>query len=132
MTLSAIADVFGLFLGFLSSVFFCIGALSVSPGRIREIAVPRYDINKPWADELAQQRADYIVGGTLLLLSFVLQCLAKADPLLKYDMPIDQSATCVFGGVAFLTLSFGLVFWLIRNAIAKSAKQQIAHLQESA
>jgi hypothetical protein len=62
--------------GFIAAIFFCLGNAFNSPRAIADQATPCWDFNPALARALAAQRAQYIVGGCLLLVVFCLQVLA--------------------------------------------------------
>ena len=62
--------------GFVSAIFFCIGNALNSSKSIMEQASTYWDFNPPLGRALAAQRAQYAVGGLLLLVAFLLQVLA--------------------------------------------------------
>lgn len=62
--------------GFVSAVFFCIGNAVNTPSKILLQSTPFWDFSEPVARALSAQRAQYTVGGLLLLLAFLLQLAA--------------------------------------------------------
>lgn len=70
--------------GFAAALFFCVGNISNSPARIVDQAAMRWDFSEPVARALASQRAQYIAGALLLVLSFALQVAA---PLVSGQTP---------------------------------------------
>lgn len=73
--LSTLAAVFG----FVASVCFCIGAISTSPAKIKQMSAGMvWGTNQALSDALASQSAQYAIGGLLLVVSFLLQVAAIA------------------------------------------------------
>lgn len=102
----------------------------MSPLKINKVASTYWNTNKHWADSLADQRADYIVGGVLLCLSFSFQFAATLIPS-TIQPDFLQHCGCaiaeILGGISLLLISS--VF--LRIAIAKSAKRRIRQIQEA-
>lgn len=63
-------------IGFVSAIFFCIGNAFNSVEKITLQSTMFWDFSEPVARALASQRAQYVTGGLLLLISFALQVLA--------------------------------------------------------
>ncbi len=63
-------------IGFVSAVFFCIGNSMNMPSKILLQATPFWDFSEPVARALAAQRAQYVIGAMLLVVSFSLQVVA--------------------------------------------------------
>jgi hypothetical protein len=128
MTLAAFLNVIGLCIGFMSAIFFAVGALTMTPTKILKVAASYWDANQHWGDSIADQRADYIVGALLLLLSFSSQLLANlvpptAEPSLL--QPFGCATAEIVAALALLLVCS--VFF--RNAFAKSTKSQVRQLQ---
>lgn len=62
--------------GLVSAVFFCIGNAFNSVEKITLLSTSFWDFSEPVARALAAQRAQYVTGGLLLLVSFSLQVAA--------------------------------------------------------
>ena len=81
--------------GLVSAVFFCIGNAFNSVEKITLLSTSFWDFSEPVARALAAQRAQYLTGGLLLLVSFSLQVAAAlassttpaALPQLLYTWP---------------------------------------------
>lgn len=124
MTLSTFLNILGSCIGFMSAVFFSIGALFASPKDIYETTSMKWDVNQHWADSIAEQRADYIAGGLLLLLSFSLQLSANLVPLAAQPSPLQHFGYDIAEIVA--VIAFLLVCSvLFRNANAKTTKEKL-------
>lgn len=67
--------------GFLAAIFFCVGNAMNSSQKIFLQATPFYDLSEPVARALAAQRAQYVVGALLLVVSFALQIAAARASL---------------------------------------------------
>lgn len=128
MTITVFLNVIGLCLGFLSAVFFAIGALTMTPTIIQKVAATYWDANQHWGDSLAEQRADYIVGALLLFLAFMSQLIGALVPL-----TVEYSFLFPFG-YAFFDIAAAITLILVccvllRNKIAKSTKLQVRKIQ---
>ena len=66
--------------GFVSAGFFSFGAISMGPEEICLQATPFWDFSEPVARALSAQRAQNIVGATLLVIAFCLQVAAVVVP----------------------------------------------------
>jgi hypothetical protein len=62
--------------GLVSAIFFCISGVLNSVERIAEQTTTYWDYSEPLVQSLASQRAQYAVGGLLLLVAFALQVMA--------------------------------------------------------
>jgi protein-S-isoprenylcysteine O-methyltransferase Ste14 len=131
MTLAIFLNIIGLCLGFVSAIFFAIGALTMTPAKIQKVAASYWDANQHWGDSIADQRADYIVGALLLLLAFLSQLLATL-----VHSTFEPSLLQPFGyAIAEIAAALALLFVcsvLLRNAIAKSTKSQVRQIQAAA
>jgi len=66
----------GASVGFVSAVFFCIGNAFNTAEKILLQSTPYWDFSAPVARALTAQRAQYVVGALLLVVSFLLQVAA--------------------------------------------------------
>ena len=116
-------------IGFMSAIFFSVGAIIMTPLSILKITTAYWDANEHWGDSVAEQRADYIAGGLLLLLSFSLQLLANLVPSTSEPSPLQPYGCAIAEIVA--VLAFLLVSSvLIRSSVAKSTKQKVRQMQK--
>ena len=128
MPLSTFLNIFGACVGFMSASFFSVGAMMMTPEKIQKVAASYWDANQHWGDSIADQRADYIVGGLLLLLSFSLQLSASLVPSAAQPSLL-QPFGCVIAEIV-AALAFLLVCSvLIRHSIAKSTRQSVRQMQ---
>lgn len=67
-------------LGFIASIFFIFGSISMTPKNIDAIAGTYWDYNKHIAKALTSQRAEYISGSLSLSFAFLLQLLSTLLP----------------------------------------------------
>lgn len=80
MPVEQFLNVLGSSVGFMAALYFALGVLRSSDNDLYHITSMKWDVNQHWADSIAEQRADYIVGSTLLLVSFFLQLAANLAP----------------------------------------------------
>ena len=128
MLLTVFFNIFGASLGFLSAMFFAIGALGMHPQKIMQISSSYWDANQHWGDSIAEQRADYIAGALLLLLSFSSQLAANLvppDAAPSLLQPFGCAIAEMFAVVTFLLVCSVL----LRGAVAKTTKQEVRRLQ---
>ena len=131
MTLSTFLNILGACIGFMSAVFFSVGATIMTPKLIYKISATYWDFNQHWGDSIADQRADYIAGGLLLLLSFSVQLSANLIPSTLSPSLLQPFGCAIAEIVASISLLLVCSF-LLRNAIAKSTKRQVHQIQKEA
>ena len=91
MLMSTFFSVLGLSVGAMSALFFAAGALFVSTKDLYEITSGAWDVERHlWGDSIADQRANYIAGALLLLLSFGLQLAATLTPSCEQPSPFSR------------------------------------------
>lgn len=76
MTLQTAITLSAASVGFCAAIFFCIGNAFNSPKQIINQASTYWDFNESLALALAAQRAQYVTGAMLLVISFCLQVVA--------------------------------------------------------
>ena len=72
--------------GIVGSIFFAIGVMRQSVEAMAKLSGTYFDWNPHMPPALAQQKADYVLGGGLILLAFVLQLgsfFATSSPVLS-------------------------------------------------
>ena len=80
MNIATNLDIIASCLGFFSALFFSIGVLHFKPSRADEIATKMWNKGLAISEEMLSQKADFIVGAFLLVLSFLLQFVLKVFP----------------------------------------------------
>lgn len=127
MLLTTFLNVLGACIGFMSALFFAFGALVMTAEKINIIAATYWDANQHWGDSIAEQRADYIAGALLLLVSFALQLSANLVPssiapsLLQ---PVGCASAEIVAVIAFLLV----LAVLLRNFVARRTKEKVHRL----
>ena len=128
MTFTTFLNILGASVGFMSAVFFSIGAMTMTPEKIFKVAATYWDANQHWGDSIADQRADYIAGALLLLLAFSAQLSANLIPSASEPSLLQPFGCAIAEIVAALALLL-VCSVLLRNAISKSTRQRVRQLQ---
>lgn len=128
MLLTTFLNILGSSVGFLSALFFALGTIRLRTKDIVGIAGTYWDFNLNLADSIASQRAEYIAGALLLLLSFSLQLSANLVPPTSEPFLL-QSFGCAISEIAAAFALLLVRSVLFRNAIAKSTRKQVRLLQ---
>jgi hypothetical protein len=127
MLLSTFINILAACIGFMASIFFAIGAMSMTPVKIFNIAASYWDANLPWGDSIADQRADYITGGLLLVMSFSLQLAANLVPPTS-EPSLLQPYGCAIAEIAAAFALLLVCSVLLRCAIAKKTRIKVRQL----
>ena len=124
MLFSTFLNILGSGVGFLSAVFFAVGTLRLRTKDIVGIAGTYWDFNQHLADSIASQRAEYIAGALLLLVSFALQVAANLVPSTLQPSQLQPFgfALCAIG-LAFLIIA--VLVWLLCCSLAARTKAAI-------
>lgn len=130
MLLSTFLNIFGACTGFMASVLFAVGAIGMTPLKIFKVAATYWDANQHWADSIADQRADYITGGLLLLLSFSLQIAANIVPSDVQPLALQHYGSAGVGIVVSIVVLL-VATLLFRNYVAKSTRQKVHQMQDA-
>lgn len=111
MSLAQILDLLGLGIGLVSAVFFSRGATDTSAKTIIRMCASGYGgYSQHLAEALAHQKADYLIGSLLLLLSFLLQLASSLIPqatLPEVSLTAAQTVLCL-GLCMLLLLGLGV------------------------
>lgn len=129
VTLVTFLNILGASVGFTSAAFFAVGAATMGPNDIYSTVVVRHDINRHWFESASKQRAEYIVGATLLVLAFILQLAANFVPAQLSPSPLQSSSCAAYicGSMVALIL---LVSLLVRRSLSNSCSQQVRDMWE--
>ena len=128
MLLSTFLNILGACIGFMSASFFAFGALVMSAEKISAISATYWDANQHWGDSIAEQRADYIAGALLLLLSFASQLAANLVPPTSAPSPLQPFGFAIAEIAAVVAVLLASAI-LLRGAVAKTTKQRVRKLQ---
>ncbi len=106
-------------IGFLAAIFFCIGNAMNSSGKIFLQATMFYDLSEPLARSLAAQRAQYVIGALLLVISFLLQvwaALASATSPANLPQWLHTWQCLVLAVLSPSALIAGWLSWYLYNS----------------
>ena len=118
-------------IGLLAALFFAAGMVRMTAEDVWNSARMQWDINEHLVSSIASQRAEYIVGSLLLLLSFSLQLLANLVPS-SVEPSLLQPFGCAIAEIV-ATLTFLLVCSsLLRGTLSKSTKGKVLRFQAEA
>lgn len=120
-------------IGVLSAAFFCIGNALNSTAKIIVQSGTYWAFNESLARSLAAQRAQYVVGGLLLLAAFALQVLAAlASSTTPAGLP-QWLGTWQYL-VASVLVPVGLLAWFASRSLEQSTVRRVlqAHLEKEA
>jgi len=112
--------------GFAAAVFFCIGNVLNSAEKIRLQATPFWDFSGPLAQALAAQRAQYLAGAVLLVVSFVLQVAASLSPTdMAACLPswLDSWLAMVVSVLVFALAVGGTGAWIIYKVTLRKVER---------
>lgn len=116
-------------IGFVSAIFFSIGNALNTSEKIFKQSTPFYDFSEPVASSLTAQKSQYVVGGLLLVTSFIFQiaaALTHSSNLI--DLPLWLNSWPVVILVVFA--STFLIASLISTLIYKSTISKVKRLSE--
>jgi len=129
MLMSTFLNVLGLSIGAMSAMFFAAGALFVSTEDLYEITSGAWDVERHvWGDSIAGQRADYIAGALLLLVSFVLQLSATLVPADPAPSPF-QPTGCAIAEIVSALVAVLVCSLFLRNAHAHATRSKLRKLR---
>jgi hypothetical protein len=130
MPLSAFFDTLGLILGFTSGYFFSVGAFNLTVEKVHQVSSTYWGMNPHWADSLLEQRTDYLIGGALLLLSFVLQLLPKLNlAMLQNYFEATLDSPHIWLGA--ISISCFITAYALRPCLTNSSKRKLRKRMES-
>lgn len=122
-------NIIGASIGFIAAIFFAVGAATMSPKDVYNTVVMRRDINQHWYESVSNQRAEYIVGSTLLFLAYIFQLASNFIPT-EWSPYLLQSFACAVSLCCAAVTLLLIVALLARHAIAKSCGKQVRELWE--
>jgi hypothetical protein len=101
-------------LGFAASVLFALGSIRLEAQQIHKLASMRWDFHSDVARYLSEQRADYLAGAVLLILSFLAGIVSIA-PFQFNQVVLPGTPEGTFLGAAIL----GVAVWAVGIAIRR-------------
>jgi hypothetical protein len=99
------ASFVGLCVGFIAALFFCLGTARLTNADLFRLSGTYWNHSRPFFESLSTQRADYICGATLLVVSFLAQGVSIFLPSAAM---IISATTCVLVASAFIIISLVL------------------------
>ena len=118
-------QILALLIALFSSLFLVKGTLALSTMDLAELSKPKWDYNLDVAKNLCHQRADTVVGFSLLLLSYFLQLINLLFPMRWQDFLVSKTGLVIAIIVAIL-IFFG--FYYISNGLYKTYYQQVENI----
>jgi hypothetical protein len=115
MSWQLLLTIIGASTGFVAGIWFCIDAISMTRSRIAKVCDNSWAADPGTAEALAAQSGEYLAGGVLLIMTFVLQMAAMhASPI--PDQTLCSCLACLFAlGFFFVLISAAIsypIFWL--------------------
>jgi hypothetical protein len=102
MSWQLLLTIIGASTGFVAGIWFCIDAISMTRSRIAKVCDNSWAADPGTAEALAAQSGEYLAGGVLLIMTFVLQMAAKhASPI--PDQTLCSCLACLFALGFFCT-----------------------------
>ena len=124
MLAATFSTVLGAALGFLASVFFCVGALRMRVSDIVEVTASMWDYNAALVRLWAAQRADYTAGALLLVFAFVLQIIGAAIPS-DSQPEILRPLGCAISLIVTVFIASLVLATLLRNYLRQSVTEEV-------
>ena len=129
MALLTFLNILGLSCGLLAGIFFAFGMVRMTTEDIYFSTHMQWDLNEHLVHSIASQRAEYIIGALLLLLSFSLQLSAILIPS-TYKPSLIQPLGCAVSEILVLMLGTLVCSVLVRNTLSKTTKEKVLQLQK--
>lgn len=115
-------------IGFLAALFFAAGMIRMNAEDVWHSARMQWDINEHLVSSIASQRAEYIVGALLLLLSFSLQLLANLIPSTA-EPSLLQPFGCAIAEIVAVVAFLLVCSFFARGSLSKSTTSKVLRLQ---
>lgn len=112
MPLSSLIQLIAACVGIVGSLFFAIGVMRQTVEAMAKLSGTYFDWNPHMPPALAAQKADYVFGGGLILVAFVLQLASFFVPVSAEVLSVEQSLFAPWVAAA----STLVVFVLLRIA----------------
>lgn len=97
-------------IGFVSAIFLCVGSALNSVEKIALLSTQFWDVSEPVARALSAQRAQYLIGGVLLFISFSFQICAALSSA-SIPAPLPQIFQAWQSLVLVSLIPTGLISW---------------------
>ena len=108
--MSAVLAISSISIGLVAGLCFCVGSASLGPRQTLDLASTYWNFNKSLLQALAAQRAQYLTGAVLLVVSFLLQLMAlltasaQPQPSPAQGIALFIAVLVVVGGGAWLSI----------------------------
>src|SRR5437867_13445252 len=111
MTASALVQLVSACVGIMGSLFFAIGIMRQSVEAMGRLSGSYWDWNPNMPPALAAQKADYLFGGGLIVLAFVLQLTSYFVPVVLQMLSLVQGSwvpwfAAVVTSICFMAILF--------------------------
>jgi hypothetical protein len=126
MLASATLQIISACCGVLGSIFFAIGVMRQSAESMANLAGTYFDWNPHMVPALAAQKADYLFGGGIILLAFLVQLLSVLLPQGQVAATAVRTSLAAWLAVASTVGGF-FVLRFASKALAKHFEGQINH-----
>ena len=113
--------------GFAAAMFFCKGTVSLSNRAVFDLAGTYWKFNRSLADALVSQRAEYVAGAILLVISFAAQLAANLIPG-DSQSPLFCSVPWAVASLAIAILVLVALALMLRAALIRRSQRDIARL----
>lgn len=124
MTIKNIINTISLFFGFISSLWFIKGTITLNGEAINKLSGTYWGQNPYLLKTLARQRVEYILGALFLCLSFSVQLISQVVPvkfLLLTLLSLENSIYFVLD-IIFLFL---FLSWFVYNYLKRETEEEI-------
>ena len=126
MLASATLQIISACCGVLGSIFFAIGVMRQSAESMANLAGTYFDWNPHMVPALAAQKADYLFGGGIILIAFLVQLVSVLVPQGQVVAATVRTSLTAWLAVA-LTVGGFIALRLASRALAKHFERQINH-----
>ncbi|UVO18295.1 hypothetical protein [Stutzerimonas stutzeri] len=127
MELSNALQMLSAYTGLVASVFFALGMITQDTSAMLDMSQAYWGYNPTTMKSLSSQKADYLIGFSLLILTFLLQILSYSAPnLISVNIQISQTQAALL-----LLPLFALIFiilLILSKLLAKSFRNKIVKL----
>lgn len=123
MTIGAFFSLLAAAIGTLSAVYFAIGTLRLNDRAIFEISSMYWDYNKNLASSIASQRAEYMVGAGLLLMTFVIQLAGALLP--GTSQTIFENLPCALVAAVIIVIVVSALAVVFCRALTQTMQSRI-------
>ena len=113
MTVQQFTNLLGIVLGLVSGLFFCVGSARLKASKIRVLAGTHWGSNPEVQQFFVTLKSDYLCGGFVLTLSFVLLFIASLPGVSTTQL--FTHGVCGDFAAVLAGVGTGCLLWLYRN-----------------